>query len=381
MKWKIEKLGKVCDVIAGQSPPSSTYNTSGNGMPFFQGKADFGIVHPVARYWCTEPTKVSQPNDILLSVRAPVGPTNLCDIESCIGRGLAAIRSTGKTDPKFVLYYFKSIEKDLSTKGNGSTFSAITTSDVKDLQIPLPPLPIQQKIAAILDEADALRRKDKALLAKYDDLLQAVFYDMFGDPVKNEKGWEVRKIKEVCENIVDCVNRTAPISESVTPFKMIRTTNVRGYKINLDNVNYVSKDVYDKWVRRLQPRIDDIIFTREAPVGEAGLIETNDAVFLGQRTMLYRPQKNLISPKFLLFQIMGAGIQTQINKIGSGSTVKHLSVPECKEFDVLVPPIDLQNEFEQIVSNIFDQKNKISQAHSENLFQSLMQRAFKGELV
>lgn len=218
MKWKIEKLGEVCDVIAGQSPPSSTYNTSGNGMPFFQGKADFGIVHPTARYWCTEPTKVSQPNDVLLSVRAPVGPTNLCDIESCIGRGLAAIRSTGKTDPRFVLYYFKSIEKDLSTKGNGSTFSAITTSDVKELQIPLPPLPIQQKIAAILDEADAVRRKDKALLAKYDELLQAVFYDMFGDPVKNEKGWEIVTVAEVTSAIKDGPHTSPVYSDVGYPF-------------------------------------------------------------------------------------------------------------------------------------------------------------------
>jgi len=138
MSWEKVKLSDVCEIIAGKSPPSLTYNNSGIGLPFFQGKADFGDNYPKVRMWCSEPNKISKPKDILLSVRAPVGPTNLCNVESCIGRGLAAIRSNGKTDSKYVYYYFKSIEPVLSTKGNGSTFSAITIGDVKDLQIPLP---------------------------------------------------------------------------------------------------------------------------------------------------------------------------------------------------------------------------------------------------
>ena len=85
-------LNDVCEVIAGQSPPSSTYNQDGNGVPFFQGKADFGELNPTVRYWCSEPKRLAKPNDILFSLRAPVGPTNVNNIEACIGRGLAAIR-------------------------------------------------------------------------------------------------------------------------------------------------------------------------------------------------------------------------------------------------------------------------------------------------
>jgi type I restriction enzyme S subunit len=129
--------------------------------------------------------------------------TNICDIEACIGRGLASIRVGKKLDYKFLYFYLKSIETQIASQGNGSTFSAITTSVLKELQIPLPPLPIQKRIAEILDTADALRRKDEALLKKYDELAQAIFIDMFGDPVKNEKGWEVKKLGEVCHYIKD----------------------------------------------------------------------------------------------------------------------------------------------------------------------------------
>ncbi|PLK42068.1 hypothetical protein C0V77_22840 [Emticicia sp. TH156] len=129
-------------MIAGQSPPSSTYNTEKIGIPFFQGKADFSLESPIPRLWCSRPQKIAEPNDILLSVRAPVGPTNICNQICCIGRGLSAIRTGDKIYFKFVLYFFKHIEPKLNLSGVGSTFSAITQNDIKNLEIPLPDLSI-----------------------------------------------------------------------------------------------------------------------------------------------------------------------------------------------------------------------------------------------
>ena len=139
--FKTFTLGEVCEVIAGQSPPSDTYNFEQEGLPFFQGKIDFGDVFPVNRMWCDKPIKIAQPNDILLSVRAPVGPTNLCEETCCIGRGLSAIRSGKDVDSKFLLYFFRSIERKLSEQGRGSTFSAITQSEIRNIKITLPPTP------------------------------------------------------------------------------------------------------------------------------------------------------------------------------------------------------------------------------------------------
>mgnify|MGYP006173855343 FL=1 len=131
------KLEDVCDVIAGQSPPSSTYNQEGNGTPFFQGKADFGETYPTVRYWCDSPKKMSEPDDILFSVRAPVGPTNINNINACIGRGLAAIRCK-EIERNYLLHYLRGNEVKISSLGSGSTFKAITIGTLKDLKIPLP---------------------------------------------------------------------------------------------------------------------------------------------------------------------------------------------------------------------------------------------------
>lgn len=147
-------LGEIATIIAGQSPPGSTYNENGLGLPFFQGKADFGDRHPVARKWCVAPKKIAEPGDILISVRAPVGPTNIAGERCCIGRGLAAIRPDETIALRdFVHWIIKHREPDLVAKGQGSTFAAIGQKDLNSLPIPLPPLDEQRRIADILNRA------------------------------------------------------------------------------------------------------------------------------------------------------------------------------------------------------------------------------------
>ena len=160
--WRWAKLGEVCDIIAGQSPPSETYRNTPEGLPFFQGKADFGPTSPVARVWCVAPKKTARPGDILISVRAPVGPTNLADTKCCIGRGLAAIRCGRETNRDFIHLALRHYEETLAGKGTGSTFAAINRDDLESFPIPLPSLPEQQRIAAILQEQMAAVEKAQA---------------------------------------------------------------------------------------------------------------------------------------------------------------------------------------------------------------------------
>lgn len=160
--WRWVKLGNVCEIIAGQSPPGSTYRKSPEGLPFFQGKADFGLLNPIPCVWCVEPKKIALPGDILISVRAPVGPTNVADVRCCIGRGLAAIRCGGNVDRDFILSALRRFENELVVKGSGSTFEAISRKDLEKLVIPLPPLVEQRRIAAILNEKMAAVEKARA---------------------------------------------------------------------------------------------------------------------------------------------------------------------------------------------------------------------------
>jgi len=154
-EWKTVKLSSIARIIMGQSPPSDTYNREGLGMPFLQGKMEFGRMYPSPTTYTTQPLKIAEPNDILISVRAPVGDVNIAPYKVCIGRGLAAIRFNLKTaNHMFYFYYFQYIKKQLETLGKGSTFKAITKKDLEELLIPLPPIKEQEKVSGILTMID-----------------------------------------------------------------------------------------------------------------------------------------------------------------------------------------------------------------------------------
>jgi len=148
--WCLTSIENFAEVLMGQSPPSDTYNNEGVGLPFFQGKAEFTELYPVVRKWCNASNKIAEPNDILMSVRAPVGATNIANVKCSIGRGLAAIRYSHCN--KFLFYFFRLIENKLDEKGTGTTFRAISGDVIKNAQIYLPPLPEQHRIVTKIEE-------------------------------------------------------------------------------------------------------------------------------------------------------------------------------------------------------------------------------------
>ena len=148
----VYKLKDCCQIIAGQSPESKYYNTNGEGLPFFQGKADFGALYPKVRMYCSQPTKIAEKDDILLSVRAPVGPTNLSPGKVCIGRGLTAIRPGKEVCLKYLLYFFRYYEAQLQRSGTGTTFKAITQNVVKNIEVPVPSIEEQERIVSKIEE-------------------------------------------------------------------------------------------------------------------------------------------------------------------------------------------------------------------------------------
>ena len=194
---KLVPLSTAALITMGQSPPSETYNKVGDGLPFFQGKTDFGDLYPTVRMYCNAPKKIAEKGDILISVRAPVGPTNINPEKSCIGRGLASIRTKKGTDTKYLLYLLRCFEPELASSGKGSTFNAISKAVLAELEIPLPPLPKQERIAAFLDKADRLRSLRRYALQLGDSYLQSVFLEMFRDPVTNPMGWERAQISDL----------------------------------------------------------------------------------------------------------------------------------------------------------------------------------------
>ncbi len=372
----IEKeLSTICTIIAGQSPPSSTYNQQGEGFPFFQGKADFGELYPTVRYWCNAPKKTSEPNDILFSLRAPVGPTNINNIKACIGRGLAAIRCSKEIELKYLLHYLRKNEKRIESLGSGSTFKAITIGTLKELKIPLPPLPQQKKIAAILDAADTYRQKTKDLIAKYDELSQSLFLEMFGDPVKNEKGWEKVATIKYCDCIVPGRDKPKSFSGN-TPWITTADLVHLGYTAKSRHNIGLSEDEIKQVRARVIPK-DSVIMTC---VGDLGIISINkENMVMNQQLHAFLCHKEL-NNTFLMHSLSYQ--KPYMLKMASSTTVPYMNKTVANNVPTIVPPISLQNQFASRIQAIESQK---SQAHkslekAEELFNSLLQRAFKGEL-
>lgn len=163
--------------------------------------------------------------------------------------------------------------------------------------------------------------------------------------------WQEYGIEEVCELIVDCVNRTAPVVDYETPYKMIRTSNVRDGWIDLSDVKCVTKDTYEKWTRRAVPRKGDVVLTREAPLGEVGLIRTDEPVFLGQRTVMYRANPEKILSHFLYYSLLSHDVQAQIQAFGFGSTVSHMRVPDAKKLQLKAPDTVIQSKIISVMDS------------------------------
>jgi type I restriction enzyme S subunit len=371
-------LVDVADIFMGQSPPGSTYNTDGNGLPFFQGKTDFGDIYPTVRMYCTEPKRIAEVNDILISVRAPVGPTNLAPIKSAIGRGLAAIRCKDGTDVKYLLYFLRHNESKLAQLGTGSTFEAIGRDDLEDVNVPLPPLPEQRRIAALLDKADHLRRTRRYAAQLSGTFLQAVFVRMFGDPVRNPMGWDGATVDDVVA--FSQYGTSEKSNRDGKGYPVLGMGNITyGGDIDLDNLAYV--ELSEKEFKELRLERGDIIFNR-----------TNSTELVGKTARWNLDLDAVIASYLVRLKLNPGTLPEYFVALLNSRQFKRMFQERCKkavgqsnvsptllkEFPVLIPPLALQRKFARIVQQFerLRAQQREAERQAEHLFQTLLHRAF-----
>lgn len=284
--------------------------------------------------------------------------------------------------PKYLCYVLNNsalVTAQIKAKSRGAIMAGFNTSLLKKLKIPLPPLPIQKKIAAILDTADALKQKDKALIAKYNELTQSLFLDMFGDPFTNSKGWE----KISLSHLGKITSGSTPSRKNESYFTgeipWVKTTEVNGSVIN-GTSEKISDEALQKSSCRLYPKGSIIIamYGQGKTRGQVGILDiaatTNQACGV-------IPPSNLMNFGFL-FELLKMSYE-DLRNLGRGGNQPNLSVGLVKNYAVINPPIELQNKFAERIKIIEQQKQLAAQSlkKSEDLFNCLLQKAFKGELV
>ncbi len=192
--------------------------------------------------------------------------------------------------------------------------------------------------------------------------------------------WERVYISDVCELIVDCVNKTAPIVDYQTDFKMLRTPNIKNGCVDTNSCRFVDEKTFEKWTRRAKVKKNDVLLTREAPLGEVGIVSTDENLFLGQRIMQYRADISKLDPHFLLYSFLSPYLQAQFKMHeGSGSVVSHIRVGDCSKFKIKLPPLQEQQRISAILK-VLDDKITLNQEMNKTL-EAMAQALFKSWFV
>jgi type I restriction enzyme S subunit len=385
VSWKNVALGDVCKVIAGQSPESINYNKEGRGLAFYQGKKDFGDVYVnPPTVWTTEITKEAIKNDILMSVRAPVGPVNIATENICIGRGLAAIRATERINQAYLFYYLLKIEKELV--GNaGAVFNSINKTQIENLLVPLPSIPTQQKIVAKLDavfaEIDVATAAAEANAKNAEALFQSYLTEVFE---RFAKDCEQRKLKDISIYMGRGKSKHRPRNDDslyggIYPF--IQTGDVRNAKkyISSFTQTYNEKGLSQSklW------QANTVCITIAANIAEIGILNF-DACFPDSVIGIV-VNREKISEEFLYFMLLFE--QQMIKSKSKGSAQENINLGTFEDMLFNIPNkieqenfvIKLNHNRDLVNSLLNSQLKKIDSLIS--LKQSILQKAFSGELV
>jgi type I restriction enzyme, S subunit len=371
-------LGEVTETVMGQAPPGAACNKDGKGTVFVKA-GEFSDIQPVVREWTTLPLKFAKKGDVLVCVvGATSGKINL-GIDCAIGRSVAAVRPNPKRlDTGYLHYFLRTRTERLRGASQGLAQGVITREMLSKIEIPLPSLDEQRRIAAILDKAHALRRKRKHALALLDSLTQSIFMERFGSPMT---GPETVKLADVCSRITDGVHQKPDYTETGIPF--ISVKDITTGKLILNKCKFISESDHDKYTKRCKPELGDILYTKVgATYGRPALVDTDRPFSIYVSVALIKPKRDLIRPKYLKVALSMPVVKAQADRRIKGIGVPDLHLDQIQSFIIPLPSLSEQAAFERAVENFERLACASSDAilKHEELFSSLQSRAFSGQL-
>jgi type I restriction enzyme S subunit len=360
----------------GQAPSGDAYNTDGVGWPLIAGAGDFGEIYPAAKKYTTEASRLSQPDDIVLGIRASIGDKVLSDGIYCLGRGVAGLRPCrDHLDSRYLWHWLTFSRWALAAKAKGATFKQVNRDDIGGLTIPLLPLPEQRRIADILDQAEALRAKRRTALVELDTLTQSIFTDLFGYAAD----WPTKSLADVAQFFA---------GGTLPPGTSFEGQHDGYLLLKVSDMNLPGNEKYLQWSQGWKDMQGPAAATCPANsvvIPKRGGAITTNKKRITTRLSILDPNLMAISPSpdsITTNYLFGWFERLDLSGLISGSSVPQLNKQDLAPLQIAVPPMELQVEYEHRIrsTEAFASRQTSSQEYLNDLFASLQHRAFRGDL-
>jgi type I restriction enzyme, S subunit len=392
--WIYEKFGLICKIIMGQSPKGDTYNKTGTGTPLINGAADMGKKFPKPKTWTIKPSRISKKNDIIIGIRASLGDINYSDDEYCLGRGVAALRSTENIDKNYLYQYALTLNDKFSRLVAGSTIKGITKPQLESIMISIPNnLPEQKQIASILSNIDDLIEKTEHIIKQTQRFKKGMMQKLLTKGIRHTKfkktkigvipeKWKVVTLKELGEwngggtpsksNKKFWTNGNIPW---VTP-KDMKTDEI------YDSIDKITSEAIQKSVGKIIKSNSILFVVRSGIIQKMLPIAITKVDVTINQDMKALTIWNKINSSYIFHTVQSLSENIRYSCSKGGTTVESIVVPLLLEYLIPLPPLSEQKQIASILSNIDTQiqKEKIHKSNLERLKKGLMQKLLTGQI-
>lgn len=390
--WKESTLGEVAKFIMGQSPTSDTYNSERVGLPFFQGKADFGYKYPQVRYWCSRPTKIVEQSSILFSVRAPVGEVNVSPYTCCIGRGLAGIQAV-KADHEFLFQKLQYLKPRFQLLSQGSTFEAVNGSDLREFDLVVPPINEQKKIAIILSSVDDVIEKTRVQIDKLKDLKTGMMQELLTKGIGHTGfkdspiglipiSWDIKTLNEISERI--WIGLVTTMTKHYVPegTPLIRNSDIKEFSFRNEAMIKLAHAFSQQNISR-SFELGDVATVHTGDVGTSAVIDKSLIGAQGFATLNTRVNRELMTPEFLCEMLNSSILGGQIKKVVTGDGRDNLNLKDFVQLKLPLPSslteqVEIHNAIHSVRTRIHSQTQKLKVLTS--IKKALMQDLLTGKV-
>ena len=370
-KWEYKKLGDICKSINAGGTPSRGNSAYWNGnIPWVKIKDMNSKYVKSTEEFITEEglnnssAKLFEPGTILYSIFATIGAASILEIPATTNQAIAGIVLGDGCDRDFYYYYLTSLKTHFENISKGVAQNNINLSVLRNQKVVVPPISDQQRIVAELDCLNEMIAVKKEQLKEFDKLAQSIFYDMFGDPIEDEKGWNHCLLKDVSLTITDGDHMPPPKSESGVPFVTISNVDKDTRQIDFSSTFFVPREYYDIIPESKKPQVGDVLYTVTGSYGIPILIRENKEFCFQRHIGLIRPNKD-VEPVFLCMWAGCQSVKKHADRYATGVAQKTVSLKVLRNFPMIVPPLALQQEFADKISAIEAQKELVKQSIAE----------------